>query len=181
MGTYIDSERGDTLRIKADSTYTFDEKLMNGFDGFTRGEWRMVDGHVQLTVSPKILMGYGSKILKDSAASHPVFDFFLGASQQPVKLDEVDEYHEGLVSPAKNVVVDNNRLMLQKISFDSLDVGMEEFLPITIGPVYFTNNHYRVQITPGERYYEFDRYLFEYKKKTLRNINKEGVPKAYII
>ncbi len=180
-GTYIDSERGDTLRIKPDKTYTFDEKLMNGVVGFTKGEWQVVNNSVQFTAIPKVLMGYGSKIIKDSVAPFPVFDFYLGDSQQPVLLDDVDGYKEGLTSPAKNVIVKANRLEVQKISFDSLDVGMQDFIGITLSPNYFTNNHYRVQIYPAERFYEFDRYRFRYKKNSLKNINTEGLPKAFIV
>ncbi len=154
---------------------------MNGVVGYTRGTGTLQNGKIHLNKNPKILMGYGSRILKDSTTASPVFDFYLDHSQQPVLLSEVYEYHEGLISAAKNVTVNNNRITLQKIEFDSLDVGMQEFLPFTLGPGHFTNNHYRVLITPVERFYEFDRYLFEYKKKALRNVNRPGAPEAFIV
>lgn len=179
-GTYIENSLHDTLQLFNDHTYGYDEKLMNGITGWTTGNWAINGKEISFVRKPRPLMGFHSKLLRDSSSTHPVFYLFLGDSNKPIEIVGASVYKEELLSPLKDALISSNRIELLSTAFDSIEVNTLDYFPITFGKNLFTQQTWRVQIYPAERYYLLDKYIFRYNKKEMRNINRAGSPLVYI-
>jgi hypothetical protein len=180
IGTYIESSLHDTLQLFSDHTYGYDEKLMNGVIGWTTGNWTINGKEISFVRNPRPLMGFHSKLIKDSASNHTVFYLFLGDTEKPVEIVGASVYKEEFLSPLKDALISSNRIELLSTAFDSIEVNTLDYYPITFGKNLFIHQTWRVQIYPAERYYLLDKYIFRYYKKELKNKNMAGSPQVYI-
>jgi len=180
-GTYIEYTRHDTLELSADKTYTYDETLMNGVTGLTKGNWTITKKNIVFTIHPRPLMGFGLKILKENASDHPVFWLFLGNSGEPIEITDAVKYKDGLTSPLNDIIISGNRLELLSTRFDSIAINTPDYVPIILNNNLFAKQAWDLQIYPLERYYLLDKYIFRYKKGELRNINTSGSTHVQVV
>lgn len=129
VGKYIDIERDDTLNIKADKTYEFEEKLRNGEHGWNTGNWDISKKNISFTnTTPIPVVGFKLRITKIGESEVPLqLEFVVNEAKKRVQFSDMRVLY-------KKVGIDNallsavsNRILIKTFNFDSIAVKIPYF------------------------------------------------------
>lgn len=182
VGSYIDGKKGDTLRLFADKTFEYQEKLSYGEFGWNTGNWAIIKNRISFfNVKPDPVVGYRlQKEIKGSIKEPLKITLLLNASKKLITITNVSVSFRNTVLDTSYFRYNLNTLTINTNSFDSISVATSYFPPFLFKQNEFEKNKkYEVTIYQAERLFELDKYFFEYKKKSLLNHSERIKFKKY--
>jgi hypothetical protein len=171
-GKYLDKVRDDTLRITANHTYEFEERLKGGEHGWNSGKWHIENNRVYFTdTKPLPVVGYRIGMNKTASSADALQLYFtIDKFKNNVLLSSVTVWQKGKQLDTSFVNLVSNRVVVKTANFDSLAVKLDYFPVIGLSKHKFDDKGvYNVIIYPSERLYELDKLSYQYKKRSLIN------------
>lgn len=177
VGKYIDIERDDTLNIKADKTYEFEEKLRNGEHGWNAGNWDISKKNISFTnTTPIPVVGFKLRITKIGESEVPLqLEFVVNEAKKRVQFSDMRVLYKKVGIDNALLIAVSNRILIKTFNFDSIAVKIPYFPFIEFKKEKFDQNGiYRIVIYPAERLYELDKFSYKYRNGALIN-RSEGI------
>lgn len=172
IGTYVDRQKGDTLRLFGDKTFEYQQKLSYGEFGWNTGNWGINENRISFSnVKPDPVVGYRlEKSIRDSIKEPLKIILLLKNSKKLITIKNALVWSRNNVLDTSYFKYNLNTLTINTNSFDSVSVVTSFFPPISFKKSEFEKNkQYQITISQAERLFELDKYVFEYKKKSLLN------------
>lgn len=172
VGSYIDRQKGDTLRLFANKTFEYQEKLSYGEFGWNTGNWTLNDEGISfINVKPEPVVGYRlKKAIVDSISEPLKITLVLNASKKLIAIKNASVSFHNSVLDTSYYKYDLNNLTINSNAFDSISLATFYFPPFSFRQDEFEKNRqYEITIFQAERLFELDKYVFKYKKKSLLN------------
>jgi len=167
VGVYLDKAFGDTLKINADRSYEYLEKLNSGLLGWTNGKWRIRNRQVQFKCDHKAQVAYRLKLRQDSAINTFQIALLLNDSQTPVNIEEVSIFRNNAIINGENFKRSTNIVRILARNYDSIVVKTLNFFDIIFLNTLNTDHGYIARIYPVERLYELDKVPFKINDSAL--------------
>lgn len=176
VGSYIDRQKGDTLRLFANKTFEYQEKLSYGEFGWNTGNWAVIENRISFfNVKPNPVVGYRlKKEIRDSIKEPLKITLLLNASKKLITIKNVSVSLRNTVLDTSYFKYNLNTLTINTNSFDSISVATSYFPPFSFKQNEFEKNkQYDITIYQAERLFELDKYVFEYRKRSLLNYSEK--------
>jgi hypothetical protein len=176
IGNYIDRQNGDTLRLSADKTFEYQEKLSYGEFGWNTGLWLIRENAVSFyKVKPNPVVGYRlKKDVKENIEEALKVTLVLNASDKLIAIKNVAVSLANTSLDTTNFKVNSNSVTINTSSFDTVSLATFYFPPFIFNKNEFEKNkHYQITIYQAERLFELDKFSFYYKRRSLfTNVGK---------
>lgn len=136
-GKYVDSQRDDTVRLMANNTYEYEERLYNRTHGWNTGNWEWKNGRLRfLNTNPLPIVGYKIKIDQLGIGPDPLqLVCKLNSSNRELKILAFGIYNKGHLLDTGSSHAIANQLVIKTTNFDSLTIETAYF------PIMGINNH----------------------------------------
>ena len=172
IGKYLDKERNDTLTIKSDNTYEFEQQLNTAAHGWNTGSWKLEKNSVSFSnTAPLAEVGCKLRITKKGTGEEPLqLNFILDKSQKNLAISDVVILNSHVPVNRSEFNIISNRVVVKTANFDSLAVKFAYFPFITFNKQKFDKNGiYEIVVYPAERLYELDKLSYKYRNGSLIN------------
>ncbi len=174
-GKYIDLEKDDTLTLRADKTYEFEEKLNKGEHGWNTGNWNLVNGRIRFSnTSPLPIVGCKVKVIKKGMGRAALqLNIVQNSSSKKFRNIETRVVEKNGVAGHHFIPHKTSTVFLKSFTFEKLEIRIPYFPVLRFSKDEFEEKGiYQVIVYPLERLYELDKLSYRYKRNRL--INRRG-------
>lgn len=133
IGTYVDRQKGDTLRLFGDKTFEYQQKLSYGEFGWNTGNWAINENRISFSnVKPDPVVGYRlEKSIRDSIKEPLKIILLLKNSKKLITIKNALVWSRNNVLDTSYFKYNLNTLTINTNSFDSVSVVTSFFPPIS--------------------------------------------------
>lgn len=177
IGKYIDYQKDDTLTLRADRSYEFEEKLNTGEHGWNTGSWILRKHKIAFSnTKPLPIVGCKVKLIKTGKGKAALkLNIVLNGSSK--KINTIETSVMGMGGSMINDISKqkNNTIFLKSFTFEKLEIQLPYFPVLQFKKDEFEEQGvYQLIVFPAERLYELDKLSYRYSKNRLVNC-KENI------
>lgn len=177
IGKYVDYQKDDTLTLRGDRSYEFEEKLNTGEHGWNTGNWKLHKHKIAFSnTKPLPVVGCKVKLIKTGKGKTALqLNIVLNGASK--KINTIETRVIGMGGAVNNDISKQKRntVFLKSFTFEKLEIRLPYFPVLKFKKDEFEEKGvYQLIVFPAERLYNLDKFTYRYTNNRLVN-RKENI------